>query len=317
MTRTHRALCTAATALLLLTACGADDDEDVNNDSAAPETTAAPGQETPTSQEETSGDDAEGDAEDEVFATAEIVDVAGNPIGTFSAAEAEGGGVRLIAEVQDRAEGFRAIAVHENGVCETQSTDADGQIGDYYSAGEVLTGTVEDDPGVAEGEDELAETPAEETDEAEDTGGEAPQQPESPGGADQPTAPEGGEDPNAAAELIVEPVGQLPGQGAVPPQPETQPQPEAQEEIPRAERAGALPNLLINEDGTGHLEVISARLSEEALLEGEGTAVIIYTGADHHGNVPERYAPYGPDAGSLMTGDAGQRAACGVLEPAQ
>lgn len=316
MTRTHRALCTAATALLLLTACGADDDEDVNNDSAAPETTAAPGQETPTSQEETSGDDAEGDAEDEVFATAEIVDVAGNPIGTFSAAEAEGGGVRLIAEVQDRAEGFRAIAVHENGVCETQSTDADGQIGDYYSAGEVLTGTVEDDPGVAEGEDELAETPAEETDEAEDTGGEAPQQPESPGGADQPTAPEGGEDPNAAAELIVEPAGQLPAQGQAPAQPETQQPPEA-DEVPRADRAGTLPNLLINPDGTGHLEVVSARLSEEELLQDDGTAVIIYTEADHHGNVPQRYAPYGPDAQSSATGDAGQRAACGVLERSQ
>lgn len=330
MTRTHRALCVATTALLLLTACGGDNDDDADgaaDTAASPDATASP------QEGEDSSDDGSAAAENESFANAEIADVAGNPIGTLTAAESDEG-VRLTAEVQDLTSGFHAIAIHENGVCEVQSQDDAGQVGDFYSAGEVIPGAAQEDPGVVEGEDELAETPGEEdadgeppegeapeedAPEGEAPEGEAPENQEQPPGEDEQTPPpQGAPAPNAAGEFTVQPAGQVPGgQGAVPPQPETQPQPEADVEIPRAERAGALPNLLINEDGTGHLEVISARLSQERLLEDEGAAVIIYTDADHHGNVPERYAPYGPDAGSLMTGDAGQRAACGVLEPAE
>lgn len=144
------------------------------------------------------------------------------------------------------------------------------------------------------------------------------QQEEQPPGGEQPGAPQGAGDASAAAaQLSVRPAGQLPGGqgpgGAAPGQPQQQ---EAEEGTVRAERAGALPNLLINEDETGYLEVTAAGLSQQLLMEDDGTAVVIYAEADHHGNVPERYAPHGPDADSLATGDAGPRMACGVFEAA-
>jgi superoxide dismutase, Cu-Zn family len=89
---------------------------------------------------------------------------------------------------------------------------------------------------------------------------------------------------------------------------------DAEGEVAHTDRAGSLPNLLINEDESGYLEVVTDRLSEELLLEGDGRAVIIHSAPDHHGNVPERYAPYGPDPESQMTGDTGERVACGVVD---
>ena len=291
MRRTHLSLCVATAGLLLLTACGADNENDDNENDDAGEPTGATETTTVAPEPEDDNEDEEA-AETETFATAELADVAGNPIGTATAAETEDG-VRLTADVQSLNPGFRAIAIHENGACEVQSADESGQIGDFYSAGEVLLGEAQDDPGVVEGEDELADPEGEE-----DAEGEQPE----------------GEDPNASAEFTFDLAGQPAGQGA-PPAP---PQPvEDEEETPRAERAGALPNLLVGEDGTGYLEVISGRLSEELLLDDDSTAVLVYTGTDHHGNIPERYAPFGPDAGSLATGDAGQRYACGVLESDQ
>lgn len=83
------------------------------------------------------------------------------------------------------------------------------------------------------------------------------------------------------------------------------------EELPRAERAGAMPNLLVNADGTGELQFLSAQLSPEMLAD---TSVIITGDADNHGNIPERYAPEGADAETFYTGDTGLRMACGVVE---
>lgn len=317
----HGTVCLATTAILLLTACGADNDDAAEPAETAPESTAAAAEETPTRDAEGSAETES--AESEAFAVAEVSDVADNPIGTVTATEAEGG-VRLSAEIQDRIPGFRGIAVHEHGVCEIQSADQWGQIGDFNSAGAVVPGAVAEDPGVVEGEDELAETPGEEgTPDEQAPGEQAPdeqnpdQQDQQPGDGQQQEPPQSAADSSAeAAQFSVRPAGQLPDTGpaggAEAPQPE-QP-PESAEDMVRSERAGALPNLMINDDGTGYLEVVSTDLTEDLLMEDDGTAVVIYAEADHHGNIPERYAPYGPDAGSLATGDTGLRTACGVLE---
>lgn len=323
MNTTQGALCLATTAILLLTACGADDDED------AAETAGTASGPAATAPEESPSQDTEGgaedqDAESEAFAAAEVIDVAGNPIGTVTAEEAEGG-VRLSAEIQDRTPGFRGIAVHEHGVCEVQSADQWGQIGDFNSAGAVVPGAAAEDPGVVEGEDELAETPGEGDPDEQAPGEQNPDeqapegQDQQPGDGQQQEPPQSAPDSSAApTQFSVRPAGQVPGaepaEGAVPPQPE-QP-PESAEDMVRSERAGALPNLMINDDGAGYLEVVSTDLNEELLMEDDGTAVVIYAEADHHGNIPERYAPNGPDAGSLATGDTGVRTACGVLEAA-
>ena len=278
MNKTQGALCLATTAILLLTACGADNDDDAETAGTTAETTAEPTADAP---EEDSPQDAAEDEENAVFAAAEVTDVAGNPIGAVTAADTEEG-IRLSVEVdyadlQGGSGGFRAIAVHENGVCEAQSADQGGEIGDFNSAGAVLPGAGEDDPGVVEGEDDLAETPGE-------------GDPEGQGAEDQGVE------------------GQALG--------EQEQQPQDAEDLVRSERAGSLPNLMINDDGTGYLEVVSTGLSEELLMQDDGTAVVIYANPDHHGNIPERYAPAGPDAGSQATGDTGQRTACGVLEAA-
>ncbi|GAB3187750.1 superoxide dismutase family protein [Nesterenkonia suensis] len=78
--------------------------------------------------------------------------------------------------------------------------------------------------------------------------------------------------------------------------------------------AGDLPNLLVTENGTATLTVVTDRLTDELLTGGEGAAVIIHSQPDNHGNIPERYAPAGPDEDTLATGDAGTRIACGVIE---
>lgn len=325
MNTTQGTLCLATTAILLLTACGADDDAETVETTSEP--TAEESAEA--SAEETAGTGETESAENDAFATAEVTDLAGNPIGTVTAADAEEG-VRLSAEVQNLTPGFRAIAVHEHGVCEVQSADQWGQIGDFNSAGAVVPGPLEEDPGVVEGEEELSESPGAETPDQQAPGQQTPEEPgtdgQDPGGqqdqlpgSTQQQPPQGAPGSSAAAaQLSVRPAGGLPGAEAAgeaaPGQPERPP--ETAEDLPRSQRAGALPNLMINDNETGYLEVVSTALTEDLLMDEDGTAVVIYADADHHGNVPERYAPYGPDAGSLATGDAGARLACGVLESA-
>jgi superoxide dismutase, Cu-Zn family len=48
-------------------------------------------------------------------------------------------------------------------------------------------------------------------------------------------------------------------------------------------------------------------------MDDEGTAVMVHAGPDNFANIPERYAPNGPDADTLKTGDSGDRIACGVV----
>lgn len=78
--------------------------------------------------------------------------------------------------------------------------------------------------------------------------------------------------------------------------------------------SGDLPSLLVGEDGTAHMTVTTDRLTKDGLFAGEGTSLIIHEDADNHANIPERYAPEGPDKDTLSTGDAGGRVACGVIQ---
>ncbi|MBO0595692.1 superoxide dismutase family protein [Nesterenkonia sp. E16_7] len=84
------------------------------------------------------------------------------------------------------------------------------------------------------------------------------------------------------------------------------------EAVTHPDHAGDLPNLLVNQDRTGWLSLISDRLETEDLLGDQGSSVIIHAQPDNHGNVPERY--FGPDAETLTSGDSGNRVACGVVE---
>ncbi|WP_298086988.1 superoxide dismutase family protein [uncultured Corynebacterium sp.] len=78
--------------------------------------------------------------------------------------------------------------------------------------------------------------------------------------------------------------------------------------------AGDMPSLLVNDDGTATMTFSTDRLTRELLLDDDGSAVMVHTDADNYANVPERYAEDGPDADTLKTGDAGDRALCGVIE---
>jgi Cu-Zn family superoxide dismutase len=75
--------------------------------------------------------------------------------------------------------------------------------------------------------------------------------------------------------------------------------------------AGDMPVLLVNADGTGEARFASDRVTLTDLV---GRAVIVHAGPDNYANIPTRYAAGGPDATTLATGDAGGRAACGVIE---
>jgi Cu-Zn family superoxide dismutase len=86
--------------------------------------------------------------------------------------------------------------------------------------------------------------------------------------------------------------------------------------------AGDLPSLLVNRDGTGQLQFATDRFPVSELFDTDGSALIVHAGRDNYANIPTRYHshPYdtfGPDPDTLATGDAGARAACGVVEMAR
>lgn len=78
--------------------------------------------------------------------------------------------------------------------------------------------------------------------------------------------------------------------------------------------AGDLPSLLVRTDGTATMSIATDRLKESLLLDTDGAAVVIHAKPDNFANIPERYAPKGPDEDTTGAGDAGERLACGVVE---
>ncbi len=248
----------ALVAALALSGCGdsAESEPAAQNDDGAAQVEADAEQ----AEDETGEDDGEPGAAEEPFATAEMTDMAQNGIGTVSFTEVENG-VLIEAEVHDLQAGFRGITIHENGVCEPQSTSEAGVVGDFESSGGHLVGDVETDAGVVEGE----EAPEEST---------------------EPDLDDLSED-----------------------DPLQEPAP-----VEHPDHAGDLPNLLVNEDGTGWLSLVSDAVLAEDLVSADGASVIVHAAPDNHANVPVRYNGYGPDQESLTSGDAGARVACGVVE---
>ncbi|GAB08460.1 superoxide dismutase [Gordonia araii NBRC 100433] len=77
--------------------------------------------------------------------------------------------------------------------------------------------------------------------------------------------------------------------------------------------SGDLVSIYIGENGGGTTTTSSEAVTLEQI---KGKALVIHAGADNFGNIPDRYSADGrpgPDKRSLDTGDAGGRAACGVI----
>ena len=82
--------------------------------------------------------------------------------------------------------------------------------------------------------------------------------------------------------------------------------------------AGDMPSLLVLEDGTAQLQFTTDRFTVAELFDTDGTAIIVHALPDNFANIPTRYqstteGTLGPDSATLATGDAGGRAACGVV----
>ena len=82
------------------------------------------------------------------------------------------------------------------------------------------------------------------------------------------------------------------------------------------EHAGDLSSLLVKRNGTATLRVTTDRFSLDDLRDEDGSAVMVHDKPENFANIPERYAPGGPDEDTLETGDAGDRVACGEIDAA-
>ena len=85
-------------------------------------------------------------------------------------------------------------------------------------------------------------------------------------------------------------------------------------ESDHGEHPGDLPALYVGRSGTGSLTTVTDALAFADLLDDDGSAVMVHASRDNYANIPERYAPGGPDEMTLNTGDAGARIACGPVE---
>jgi Cu-Zn family superoxide dismutase len=72
---------------------------------------------------------------------------------------------------------------------------------------------------------------------------------------------------------------------------------------PEGAHAGDLPNMLVAKDGSGRFEVLTDAVTLAAgpasIFDADGSAVVVHAGVDDHASDP--------------TGNAGDRAACGVI----
>lgn len=81
------------------------------------------------------------------------------------------------------------------------------------------------------------------------------------------------------------------------------------------DHVGNLSSLDAGEDGTATLQFTTDRFTVADLEDEDGSAFMVHAGPDNFANIPERYAPDGPDEDTLDTGDSGDRIGCGVVEP--
>jgi Cu-Zn family superoxide dismutase len=82
------------------------------------------------------------------------------------------------------------------------------------------------------------------------------------------------------------------------------------------DHAGDMPSLLVTQSGWAYLKFVTDRFTLADLRDADGSAVMVHEGRDNFANIPTRYLSNGvpgPDATTLATGDAGNRAACGVI----
>lgn len=204
-----------AAAAALVAACGTGEDSPAAQNEVPPQDTVAPA-------------DTGGAADGDVFATAELVDPQGQPRGTATFTEADGGTLVSLDAI-DLTPGFHGFHIHATGLCEPDSEAPDDptESGAFLSAG-----------GHLKGDDDEAEHP---------------------------------------------------------------------------DHAGDLPPVFVAEDGTARIATLTDRLDRDLLLDDDGTAVMIHEDSDNLANIPERYAPDGPDEDTLNAGDGGSRVACGVV----
>ncbi|HEX2075310.1 MAG TPA: superoxide dismutase family protein [Geodermatophilus sp.] len=85
-------------------------------------------------------------------------------------------------------------------------------------------------------------------------------------------------------------------------------------ETDHGRHAGDLPVLYVSEAGTGSLTAVTDALTSGEVTDEDGSTVMVHAAADNYANIPDRYAPGGPDEMTRNTGDAGGRIACGVVE---
>ena len=85
------------------------------------------------------------------------------------------------------------------------------------------------------------------------------------------------------------------------------------DESDHGSHAGDLPSLYVTSGGEATLMFVTDGFTVDDVTDADGSAVMVHSGVDNFANVPERYAPEGPDQDTLDTGDSGTRVACGVV----
>jgi len=85
-----------------------------------------------------------------------------------------------------------------------------------------------------------------------------------------------------------------------------------------SDHAGDMPSLLVTADGRAYSSFVTDRFTLADLRDTDGSAVMVHEGRDNFANIPsDRYTSATgtvPDTTTLNTGDAGARAACGVID---
>ena len=85
-------------------------------------------------------------------------------------------------------------------------------------------------------------------------------------------------------------------------------------ESDHGQHPGDLPVMYVTESGAGSLTAVTGALTLADLVDDDGSAVMVHANPDNYANIPERYAPAGPDDMTRNTGDAGGRIACGPVD---